>query len=176
MSDYYQSIGYYRDGGSFWNVMIEDKIYAGYRAYDFMDIEAGLSISDVEISETYKNLTGDVIWSKRKVDAQVLYASALLRPEYGYGHMLYFKFGGHFSQLEVTKSVTGSPSNLASIAAGDHMQEDGSSTGFGTLFGVGLDFNVGKIGAIRLERNRLFRIGGTSHIKDALNIGFHANF
>lgn len=174
VDDYYQSKGYYNSGGSFWNLMIEGKVYTAYRARTFMDVEFAYSLSDVTFSETYQS-GSNTIWSKRDVTIHALSASALLRPEEGYGHLLYLKFGGHLSQLQVSKRVTGSPANLNTIAAGDNMPEDGISTGVGGLIGIGVDIRTGKVGAIRLELSRMYRVGGTSIRKDAFNLGYQIN-
>lgn len=174
VENYYLSKGYYNTGGSFWNLMGEGKVYTAYRAREFMDVEFAYTLSDVTLSETYQN-GGNTIWSKRDVTIHALSASALLRPEEGFGHLLYLKFGGHLSQLQISKRVTGSPANLNTIAAGDNMPEDGISTGVGGLIGIGLDIRTGKVGAIRMELNRLYRVGGTSMRKDAFNLGYQIN-
>lgn len=176
VDDYYRSQGYFHTGGSFLNLMDEGKIYTGYRLRDYMDVELGYSLSNTKNSDTYQNTSGNTVWSRRELTAHVLYASALFRPPEGYGHLLFLKLGGHLSQLRVSKSVTGNPPNLGVIAAGDHMPEDGTSTGFGSFFGVGLDIRTGKEGAIRLELNRLYRVGGTRLGKDAFNVGYQINF
>ena len=56
------------------------------------------------------------------------------------------------------------------------MEGDGVSRGFGTLFGFGFDFKTGKVGAIRLEVNHYFRLGGTRYEKSALDLGYQVNF
>lgn len=174
VDDYYRSNGYYHTGGYFWDLMSEKKMYAAYRMREYMDIELGYSLSDMMLSEKYEN-GSDTVWSDREVTIHALSASALLRPEEGYGHLLYLKFGGHISQLQISKTVRGTPANLNTIAAGDYLPEDGVSTGVGGLIGVGVDIKTGKLGAIRVELNRLFRVGGTSIHKGAINVGFQVN-
>ncbi len=174
--DYYNSLGYYHTGGSSWLFMAEVKFYGGYRMRDYMDVEMGFAHSETQNSDTFENGT-NIVWSRRKTQAQALHLAALFRPPYdGYGHGLFLKLGGHVSQLQVNRSVTGNPSNLNAIAAGDHIPEDGSSTGFGPLFGFGFDFRTGKVGAIRLAIDHYYRLGGTSHQKDSVNLGYHGSF
>jgi len=175
VDDYYRSVGYSHTNGYFWNLMGEIKMYAAYRMREYMDIEFGYSLSDMTLSTTYEN-GSDTVWSNREVSIHALSASALLRPEEGYGHLVYLKFGGHVSQLQISKRVTGSPANLNTIAAGDNIPEDGISTGVGGLIGVGVDIKTGKLGAIRMELNQLFSVGGTSICKNAFNVGFQINF
>jgi hypothetical protein len=102
--------------------------------------------------------------------------SALVRPEYGYGHVMFLRLGAHLSQMDVTRTVTGNPANVEALATGDHIPEDGTSTGMGVLVGFGFDFRTAKVGAIRLEVNRLNGLGGTKYRKEALNLGYQVNF
>jgi hypothetical protein len=89
---------------------------------------------------------------------------------------LYFKLGGHSSELKVSKTVTGTAANLGTIAAGDRLPYDGVSRGYGTLFGVGFDFKTARFGAVRLEWSQFNKLGGTPYIKRSLNIGYHGFF
>ncbi|MDO8990938.1 MAG: hypothetical protein Q7U91_15040 [Sideroxyarcus sp.] len=175
VDDYYQSVGYYHTGGSSWPLMREEKLYFAYRMREYMDVEFGYSQSDMKTAETYTSGV-NTVWSKRDITFHALYVSALLRPEEGYGHKFYLKLGGHISQSVISKSVTGNAPNLVAIAAGDRLPEDGTSSGVGGLMGIGVDIRTGKVGAIRLELNRLYRVGGTSICKDAFNLGYQFNF
>lgn len=179
VDSYYQSIGYHNRGQSMGDKALEEvKIYAARRLRDSLD---------VELSYTYATNWNGVNWSKysswsgwpnneivseRRFIAQVLSLSALLRPFEG---KLFFRGGLHASEFEIRKTVTGTPANLNAIAAGDQMYGDGVSRGFGTLVGLGFDFRTGKAGAIRLELNHHFRLGGTSYEKTALNLGYSFN-
>jgi hypothetical protein len=78
--------------------------------------------------------------------------------------------------LEIRKTVTGTAPNLTTVAAGDNMSGDGFSEGVGPLVAFGFDFRTGKAGAIRLEFNRFFMVGGTKYSLDSLNLGYHVNF
>jgi hypothetical protein len=173
---YYQSIGYEKWSESLdFRAMQELKFYAARRLKDTMDVEFGYSYAT--------NLGGDN-WSKyssgsnevistRRIKIHVLSVSALFRPSAG---KLYFRGGVHASEFATRKTVTGNPANLNAIAAGDQMYGDGVSHGFGTLVGFGFDFRTGKAGAIRVELNHHFRLGGTRYEKSAVDLGYHFNF
>jgi hypothetical protein len=174
--DYYASKGYYWDGSSSPLFMEEGKIYLGYRLLEFMDVEGGITTGSTNMALTVSNSAGDHIWSKRDINYTVLSMSALLRPEYGYGHVMFLRLGAHRSQMEIKRTVTGNPANLEVIAIGDHIPEDGTTTDMGTIVGFGFDFRTAKVGAIRLEVNRLNGLGGTKYRKEALNLGYQVNF
>lgn len=177
IDDYYYSIGYNHDPGWFnYDSMRDWNIYAGYRLRDFLDVEVGYSNNNERRRRAYYDFTNDVV-SSRHILAQALYVTALYRPiGSGRSHGLYFKLGGHVSELAISKSVTGTPANLSTIAAGDNYPVDGTFRGFGTLFGLGFDFRTGNVGAVRLEMNRYYRLGGTAFGKAALNVGYSLNF
>lgn len=193
--DYYNSMGYslsvnsssgnfvadlYTDmitalfNGDLW--VGEVKVYTANRMRDYMDVEFGYSRSGQTISDYEWQSSGNTVSSKRELTAHALYATALLRPPEGYGHFLYLKAGGHLSALQVSKSVTGNAPNLDIIAAGDRLPDDGTSTGIGTLVGIGADFRTGNFGAIRMELNRSDRVGGTDFEKITFNIGYQVNY
>ncbi len=160
-------------------VAFEGKIYGGYRLLDFLDVELGYTRDNNWYSkhEYYNYTTGDHIESSRRIKAQALYLSASLRPfPEGYGHGLYFKLGGHSSELNISNTVTGTPANLNTIAAGDILPDDGTSRGYGSLYGLGYDFRTAKYGAVRLEWSHFNKLGGTSYGKSSVNIGYHGNF
>jgi len=173
---YYSTLGYLKTGGSGWGVMNGVKLYAGYRIRDFLDVEMGLSGGSMNLSSTYKNFSGNTVWSRRQVGTGALYAAALLRPADGFGHFMFLKLGAHSSSLYVTKSVTGNAANLSVIAAGDHLPVDGTSNGYGPLLGVGFDIGTGRVGAVRLDLDYYYKIGGTTYSAAFLNIGYHGNF
>lgn len=177
--DYYNSMGY-GSSTSFGDLyaglwLAEAKVYTGNRIRDYMDVEFGYSTSATRILREWQS-SGNTVSSRRELTAHALYAAALLRPAEGYGHFLYLKAGGHLSALQVSNSVTGNAPNLDVIAAGDRLPEDGTSTGIGTLFGIGVDIRTGNLGAVRLEVNRWDRIGGTGFEKIAFNIGYQVNY
>jgi hypothetical protein len=188
---YYKTYGYgtYSDMPHGWiqaiindffaKVAFEGTIYGGYRPLNFLDIELGYT-GDYRWSSTndYKNYsTGDTIKSRRQIKFQALYVSTSIRPfPEGRGHGLYFKLGGHASELNVSKDITGTPSNLGTIAAGDNLPIDGTSRGYGSLYGIGFDFKTAKTGAVRLEWSHYNKLGGTDYGKSSLNIGYQGNF
>lgn len=188
---YYRSYGYRDDTqtphGWFWagitdlfrKVSLEGKIYGGYKPLNFLDVEMGYTRDDNWTSKNnYKNsTTGDTIESSRRIKAQALYVSTSFRPfPEGRGHGLYFKLGAHSSELNISKTVTGTAPNLNTITAGDNFPGDGVSRGYGTLYGLGFDFRTARYGAVRLEWSHFNKLGGTSYGKSSLNIGFHGNF
>ena len=175
---YYYTKGYSSDGASRNDVnMYEWNIYSGYRLRDFMDVELGYSKNDSDTWIKYTNYSGGNIMSSRKIKIQALYVATLLRPKStGFGHGFYFKLGLHASQFEIEKSVTGNAANLNTIAAGDIMAGDGRNRGVGSLIGIGFDFRTGSVGALRLEANRYYGLGGTSYTKNSLNVGYQFNF
>lgn len=176
VDNYYQTLGYVHTGGSGWEILTGGKLYAGYRMRDFMDVEFGLSGTSMNLSSTYRNSAGGTIWSKRQIETGALYVAALFRPTYGYGHFMFAKLGAHSSTLGVSKSVTGTAANVNSIAAGDNLPLDGTSDGYGPLLGVGFDFGTGRVGAVRLDMDYYYKIGGTSYTAAFVNIGYHGNF
>ncbi len=178
VDNYYQSLGYfYSGGGNYLQVMTGGRVYVGHRLEDFLDLELGVSATTTDTSRTYKNNAGGTIWSNRTITAAALSLSGLLRPPEGRGHMLFLRFGAHFSELAATnKIVNGTPANIGTIAAGDRMALDAAPTGFGPLLGIGLDFRTGRHGAVRLEYCHFYRLGGTSYDEDVMNLGFHGYF
>lgn len=177
---YYQANGYdYRVSAEAENSMGEVKVYWGKHARDDMDFEVGGSHGTnlggapwVRYRQT--SGAGDIT-STRSFNTYVLYAAASFMPITN-AHWFHIKLGAHFSQLEITKTVTGTAANLNAIAAGDQIPGDGTNTGVGPLLGVGFDFRTGKVGAVRLELSRYFRIGGTSYSHDSLNLGYQINY
>lgn len=175
--NYYNSIGYYSTGSSSWLCMQQGKIYAGYRMLDFMNVELGYSNSYERFSKTYTKGSGETVWSRRAIEVQALYVSALLKPFYEtFVDGPYLKLGAHASHFKVKNTVDGSAANLNTIASGDSMPIDGTSGGVGALAGIGVDFRTGKIGAIRLEGSFYNRVGGTPYRMRSLTVGFHAKF
>ncbi len=154
----------------------------GYRQQDYMDVELGWSWFESYHKTRYLNFaSGSQVTTKRTFSADALYLSALFRPEVsGYGRGLYFKLGAHISRMKITKdALTGynvSQATLNTIAAGDNMAGDGVSWGVGPLIGLGFDFRTGKVGAVRLELDKYFRLGGTSYGVASLNLGYLGNF
>lgn len=191
VDDYYNSINYYHDHANGWlnigdyiyqeywkTLMTEGKIFVGYRLLSFMDVELGYSRNDSHYKDTYKRYgRADVVWSERRIKVNAQYFSALFRaPTDRYVHGLYVRLGRHASRLEISKAVTGSPANLNTIAAGDHLLGDGISKGAGSLVGLGFDFRTGRVGAVRLEYSRYYNLGGTSIGKTSLGVGYLGNF
>jgi hypothetical protein len=179
VATYYRSNGYgSRSTASSENSMQEVKFYAGNHARDFMDIEFGASFGQnfggPAWSRYYSTRGTGEITSTRAFNTYVLYAATTFMPVNA--RWVHIKLGAHLSQLEIVKTVTGSAPNLTAIAAGDNMSGDGVSAGGGPLIALGFDFRTGKAGAIRLELNRYFMIGGTSYSLDSLNLGYHVNF
>ena len=157
----------------------EGKIYGGYRLLDYLDVEMGYTRNDNwNPTRNYVNYsTGDTIKSERRIHAQALYASVSLRPiSEGRGHGLYVKLGGHYSEFKASKTVTGTPANLSTIAAADNLPYDGTFHGYGALYGIGFDFKTGRYGAVRLELSHYTKLGGTPFGKSSLNIGYHGGF
>lgn len=157
----------------------EGKIYGGYKLLNYMDIEMGYTRNDNwNPTNDYKNYsTGATVKSQRQVHAQALYASLSFRPiPEGRGHGLYFKLGGHASELRVSKKITGTAPNLNTLAAGDNLPYDGETHGYGTLYGVGFDFKTVRYGAVRLEWSHFNKLGGTPFGKSSINIGYHGFF
>lgn len=188
---YYQSVGYYSypdiPHGWLWGliadivdrVAFEGSIYGGYRPRDFLEVELGYAGNySWDERSFYKNsTTGDTIRSSRLIKARALYLSTSMHPfQAGRGRGLYIKLGGHSSELSISKTVTGTPANLGTIAAGDNLPGDGTSRGHGSLYGLGYDFKTAKYGDVRLEWSHYNRLGGTPYGKSSLNIGYHANF
>lgn len=172
----YQSIGYTKSDESLdFRAMQELKFYAARRLRDTVDVEFGYSYATNLGGDNWSryNSGSNQVTSTRRIKIHVLSASALFRPAAG---KLYFRGGVHASEFATRKTVTGNPANLNTIAAGDQMYGDGVSHGFGTLVGLGFDFRTGKAGAIRVELNHHFRLGGTRYEKSALNFGYHFNF
>lgn len=158
---------------------LEGKVYGGYRLLESMDIEFGYTRNDNWTStEDYENYsTGDNIKVERRIRASALYASLAFRPiSDGRGHGLYFKLGGHSSELKVSKKITGTPTNLSTIAAGESMPYDGEWRGYGSLYGVGFDFRTARHGAVRLEWSHFNKLGGTPFGKSSINIGYQGDF
>lgn len=174
--NYYSSQGFLSTGGSGTGIGSALNLYGGWRWQEFCDLEFGLTGIDSNHSTTYTNSTGGTVWSQRQVGFSALYAAALLRPPYGYGHSLYFKLGMHNSDYGTDKtSVTGSVTNIAAIAAGDRIPTDAHYTGWGPLAGVGLDLGTSP-GSLRLEYVAYGRIGGTSESASMMTLSFHYNF
>ena len=181
--DFYDDVphGHIKDviNEEFQKVSWEGKVYGGYKLQSYMDVEMGYTRNDNWTpTNDYKNYsTNDTIKSERRIRAQAIYASVSFRPiQEGRGHGLYFKLGGHSSELKVSKTVTGTAANLGTIAAGDNLPYDGVSRGYGTLFGVGFDFKTARFGAVRLEWSQFNKLGGTPYLKRSLNIGYHGFF
>ncbi len=177
VTSYYQSLGYsYSGGGNYLQIMTGGRLYLGRSVADSLDLEFGFSTTSTDISSTYQNNAGSIIWSKRSITASALSLSGLLRPPEGRGHMLFLRLGAHSSQLSTTKSVTGTATNLSTIAAGDRMPLDAGPTGYGPLFGIGLDFKTGRHGAVRLEYCHFYRLGGTTYDEQVMNLGYQGKF
>jgi len=168
---YYFTQGYTNTKSSIFDTKwYEGAIYIGYKLSDFQDIDLGFTMNNGDDTQReYTNINGDKITSSRGINFSALYVATLLRPVPRGG--LYFKLGAHVSQFGIHKTVTGTPANLGSIAAGDQMLGDGTSTGVGSLLGFGFDFRAGKDGILRLELNHYYRLGGTSYEKHSLNAG-----
>ncbi len=183
VNNYYSSLGY-TDRCDCFNGEIGNGLstFLGYKQQDHMDIEAGYFTFNSYHKIRYLNYAaGSQITTKRTFTADGLSLSALFRPKAsGYGHGLFFKLGAHISRLEITKDpLTGynvSQATLNTIGAGDNMAGDGVSWGVGPLISLGFDFRTGKVGAVRLEVDRYFRLGGTSYGVGSLNLGYLANF
>lgn len=177
VNSYYQSVGYENTSQSMSDqALMEVKFYAANRVKDSLDVELGYTSATNYGGNNwskYRNAANNQIVSERQFNARAISLSALFRP---YEGKLFLRGGAHFSEFEIQKSVTGTPANLNAIAAGDRMEGDGVSRGFGTLFGFGFDFKTGKVGAIRLEVNHYFRLGGTRYEKSALDLGYQVNF
>lgn len=181
VDNYYSSLGY-SDKCDCYPGEIGNGLgaFLGYRQQDYMDIELGWSWFESYHKIKYLNYTSQIT-TKRTFTADALYLSALFRPPVtAYYHGLYVKLGAHISRLEISKDpLTGynvSQATLNTIAAGDNMAGDGISWGVGPLIGLGFDFRTGKVGAVRLEVDRYFRLGGTSYGVGSLNLGYLGNF
>lgn len=173
---YYDSIGYSECCSWDKDIMKDGNIYAGYRLRSFLDVEVGYSGNNKELRRAFYdryNYKNEVV-SWHRIKAQTLYVTALYRP-IDDGRM-YFKLGAHGSRLRITKKVTGTQADVSTIAAGDNYPGNGTFTGFGKLIGMGFDFRTGKAGAIRLEMNRYYGLGGTAFGKIALNLGYSLYF
>jgi hypothetical protein len=174
---YYGSIGYHLDIGSYdYDIMVDGNIYAGYRLRSFLDAEVGYSGNNKDLRREYYHRydSSITVVSRHRIKAETLYVTALYRP-IDDGRM-YFKLGAHGSRLRITKKLTGTPANLSTIAAGDNYPGNGTFTGFGKLIGMGFDFRTGNAGAIRLEMNRYYGLGGTEFGKIAVNLGYSLYF
>lgn len=175
VDNYYGSQGYLATGGSGLGIMTGFNIYGGYRLRELLDIELGLSGADWNQSTTYTQLIGNgTVWSKRNVYFSALTASALLRPTPRRG--LYFRLGVHSSEYGATKTVTGTVANVNTIAAGDRLPLDTPYRGWGPLLGVGVDFNTGRVGAVRLDYQYFARLAGTSASANLLTVGYLFKF
>jgi hypothetical protein len=178
VTSYYFSKGYYRRDSSVEDsVMHEWNVYTGYRFQEHVDIEMGFSKSGSSTRIDFESWSNEKIRSVRWLRSRAIYLATLLRPAARRSKAgFYFKFGLHASQFEIEKSVSGTPANLGTIAAGDKMENDGMNFGFGALVGLGFDIRIGDAGAVRLEINHYDRLGGTSYNKNGLNFGYQANF
>lgn len=176
LETYYQSIGYSKSGESLdFKALSEWKLYAASRLKDTLDVEFGYAYATNLGGDNWSRYSSgsNEVTSTRRINIHVLSVSALFRPSAG---KLYFRGGMHASEFATRKTVTGNPANLNTIAAGDQMYGDGVSHGIGPLVGFGFDFRPGRAGAIRVELNHHFRLGGTRYEKSALNLGYHFNF
>ncbi|MBI4809086.1 MAG: hypothetical protein HY799_09090 [Nitrosomonadales bacterium] len=176
VDSYYRSIGYERWSQSYGDKALDEvKLYTANRVRGFLDVEFGYAYASNLGGDNWSKYSSgsNAVISTRRFTIHVLSLSALYRPTAG---RLYFRGGLHASEIAIRKTVTGNPANLNVIAAGDRMYGDGVSQGFGTLVGFGFDFRTGKAGAIRVELNHHFRLGGTRYEKSAVDLGYHFNF
>jgi hypothetical protein len=158
---------------------VELDVYAGYRLSDFVDGELGLfsNVNDWYYRAIYINSVGTQQSMSQKISAKAVYLAALIRPiESGYGHGLFFKLGKHYSELSALTTNNGVPIDTTAAGLGSAIPGNGTTRGYGNLFGIGMDFRTAKFGAVRWELIRYNGLGGKAFNKDSWSIGFNTGF
>jgi hypothetical protein len=153
--------------------------YIGRKLNHSFDIETGISGNVVhwETWSEYQNSAGTREKISQNITFAALYLAALYRPlKSKFGNGLYFKLGGHASQLDSMTKIDGTPVDPNTLGAGSNIPRNGISRGYGSLIGLGFDMKLPKAGSIRLEVSRFNNLGGTHFVKDAVGISFNTSF
>lgn len=186
---YYQARGYskFTQDGFLWSDQqtfslkwgMEANLYIGRKLTRSLDIETGISANLLhwETWSEYQNSAGTREKISQNITFSALYLAVQYRPLTSkYGNGLYFKLGGHSSQLDSMTKINGTPVEPDTLGAGSNIPRNGISRGFGSLIGLGYDMKLPKAGSIRLEISRFNNLGGTHFVKDAVGISFNTSF